>query len=105
MRDLGAVPVFAATLAAACAHRAPTPEPAPAPRPPAAPPSPSPVLRPKPAVREFGSLSAAEPALVSAEDRRAYDAVTLVAAATSPDASVRARAALSLGRIGDARAV
>ncbi len=45
-----------------------------------------------------------EPALVSAEDRRAYDEPTLRAAAASADPAVRARAALSLGRIGDERA-
>ncbi len=39
------------------------------------------------------------------EDRRAFDAATLDAAASSRDAAVRARAALALGRIGDARAV
>ncbi len=52
----------------------------------------------------FASLAEAEPALMALEDRRAFEAPTLESAASSRDAAVRARAALSLGRIGDARA-
>jgi cyclophilin family peptidyl-prolyl cis-trans isomerase/HEAT repeat protein len=101
-RGLGALgAVFLS--AAACAHRPPTaaaPAPTPipaseasaAPTPPAAPPS---------AI----SLARIEPSLVSAEDRRAFDALLLSSAASSADPTVRARAALALGRIGDARAV
>ena len=56
------------------------------------------------AARAFASLAEAEPALLALEDRRAFEAPTLESAASASDASVRARAALSLGRIGDARA-
>jgi cyclophilin family peptidyl-prolyl cis-trans isomerase/HEAT repeat protein len=52
----------------------------------------------------MASLERAEPVLVALEDRRAYDEATLEAAASSPDAAVRARAALAAGRIGDERA-
>jgi cyclophilin family peptidyl-prolyl cis-trans isomerase/HEAT repeat protein len=57
------------------------------------------------AVRTFTSLADAEPALMSAEDRRAFDAPVLQAAAVSTEPLVRARGALALGRIGDERAV
>jgi len=57
-----------------------------------------------PSPTRASTLSEIEPALVSAEDRRAYDAPVLEAAAGSHDAAVRARAALALGRIGDERA-
>lgn len=50
------------------------------------------------------SLSEAEPLLLALEDRRAFDAPALSAAASSAEAPVRARAALALGRIGDERA-
>jgi cyclophilin family peptidyl-prolyl cis-trans isomerase/HEAT repeat protein len=52
----------------------------------------------------FASMAEAEPALLSLEDRRAFDRAVLDAAAGSADAGVRARAALSAGRIGDDRA-
>ena len=52
----------------------------------------------------FASLSEAEPALMMLEDTRGFDAVTLQAAAKSPDAAARLRAALCLGRLGDDRA-
>jgi len=105
LRGLGAVFVLAA---AACASQrgaaAPPPAPAPTPAPSAAAPPPAPPPTPTPAPRGFSSLAEAQPALVSAEDRRAFDAPTLDGAARSSDAAVRARAALALGRIGDARA-
>ncbi len=41
--------------------------------------------------------------LLGLEDRRAFDGAVLDAAAASPDAGVRARTALSVGRIGDDR--
>ena len=63
----------------------------------------TPTPTPTPA-RAFASLAEAEPALLALEDRRAFDAPTLESAASASDAAVRARAALSLGRIGDARA-
>jgi len=73
---------------------------------------PAPAARPEPASapqppapRSFASLADAEPALVSAEDRRAFDGPTLEAAIASKDSAVRARGALALGRIGDERAV
>jgi len=52
----------------------------------------------------MASLEEAEPALVALEDRRSFDGRTLEAAASSPEATVRARAALAAGRIGDERA-
>ncbi len=45
----------------------------------------------------------AEAALLELEDRRAFDASTLDSAVRSADPAIRARAALALGRIGDAR--
>ena len=86
-RSLTVALILAAT---GCASR-------PATRAEAPPPSPTPAAR-------FVSLEEAEPALLSLEDRRAFDAVLLGAAASSPDESVRARAALAAGRIGDERA-
>jgi cyclophilin family peptidyl-prolyl cis-trans isomerase/HEAT repeat protein len=89
--------------AAGCAHRgAPrggTPVPASTPTP-AALVAPTPSSPPRAA-----NLSDIEPALVSAEDRRTYDAPALEAAAGSREPAVRARAVLALGRIGDERAV
>ena len=82
------------------ADRAPAPAPTPAAEPEA---TPTPAPTPAP-VRAFASLAEAEPALVSLEDRRAFEAPTLDGAASSRDAAVRARAALALGRIGDGRA-
>jgi cyclophilin family peptidyl-prolyl cis-trans isomerase/HEAT repeat protein len=57
-----------------------------------------------PVTSRFASLADAEPALLSLEDRRAFDAAVLEAAASSTEDSVRARAALAAGRIGDERA-
>ena len=48
-------------------------------------------------------MAEAEPALLSLEDRRAFDARVLEAAVASTQADVRARAALAAGRIGDDR--
>ena len=82
------------------ADRAPAPAPTPAAEPEAAStPAPTPIP-----ARAFASLAEAEPALLALEDRRAFEAATLDAAASARDAAVRARAALALGRIGDARA-
>src|SRR5258708_2722099 len=53
------------------------------------------------AARVFASLSEAEPELMALEDMRRFDSATLQAAAKSPDAAARARAALCLGRIAD----
>ena len=77
-------------LATGCAHRIddPVEEPASTPVP----------------ARVFASLAEAEPTLTALEDRRAFDAATLDDAAASPNAAVRTRAALALGRIGDGRA-
>ena len=55
------------------------------------------------AVPRFASAPEAHALLLQAEDRRAYDAALLGAAAKSPDASVRSHAALAAGRIGDDR--
>jgi cyclophilin family peptidyl-prolyl cis-trans isomerase/HEAT repeat protein len=89
-----------AASAAACTQRLAGPA---GPTPTAAP---APALAPTPAaVSAFSSLADAEPAFVSAEDRRVYDAPVLGAAAASPNAAVRARGALAYGRIGDERAV
>ncbi len=87
---------FLLLASAACAHRGATPaKPIPAA-------TPVPAAAPAPTRAE--SPTDLEPALVSAEDRRAYDEPTLRAAARSADPALRARAALSLGRIGDERA-
>jgi cyclophilin family peptidyl-prolyl cis-trans isomerase/HEAT repeat protein len=81
-----------AVWAAGCATPAPTGRPA------------APVERPAAApAHVFASLSEAEPVLMALEDTRGFDAATLQAAAKSPDASARARAALCLGRLGDDR--
>jgi cyclophilin family peptidyl-prolyl cis-trans isomerase/HEAT repeat protein len=91
VRAIGALVLLAGAMAA-CAGRpvrptaAPVPESAPAP------------------ARALTSLAEAEPALTALEDRRAFDAATLDDAAASPNAAVRALAALAFGRIGDARA-
>ncbi len=93
---LGAVIVSVAAglgSSAGCSARKPRPaEPIPAP---------SPVPAPAAAM---ASLEEAEPALVALEDRRSFDGPTLEAAASSPEAAVRARGALAAGRIGDERA-
>ncbi|MGE5413701.1 MAG: peptidylprolyl isomerase [Syntrophomonadaceae bacterium] len=91
-----------AALAVGCASpRYPT---APPPAPPAAAPTPPAGAVPTPSVGPSASLAELEPALVLAEDRRSFDPV-LASAAASKDAGVRARGAVALGRIGDARAV
>ena len=96
--------VFVFLVAAAgCAHR--TAPPAGAPVPPASTPTPTSPGVTLPSPPRSAALSEIEPALVSAEDRRAFDAPLLEAAAGSRDPAVRARAALALGRIGDERAV
>ncbi len=51
----------------------------------------------------FASPAQARAHLLQLEDRRAFDASTLGAAARHPDAAVRAHAALAAGRIGDDR--
>lgn len=51
----------------------------------------------------FSSPAEAEAALVELEDRRAFDEALLATAAAASDASTRARAALSIGRISDDR--
>lgn len=53
--------------------------------------------------RVFASVSEAEPELMALEDMRRFDPATLAAAAKSPDAAARVRAALCLGRIADER--
>jgi cyclophilin family peptidyl-prolyl cis-trans isomerase/HEAT repeat protein len=70
---------------------APTAAPGTAPPPPTAP------------LRTFAGPAEAEAALLELEDRRAYDPSTIESTARSNDPSVRARAALAIGRIGDAR--
>jgi cyclophilin family peptidyl-prolyl cis-trans isomerase/HEAT repeat protein len=65
-------------------------------RPEAAPETPTPVP-----ARVFATLAEAEPELVALEDTRGFDRATLVAAAGSPDAALRARAAVTLGRLQD----
>lgn len=57
---------------------------------------------PEPAPR-FSSAAETQAALLELEDRRAYDEAVLSAAAKASDPAIRARAALALGRIGDAR--
>jgi cyclophilin family peptidyl-prolyl cis-trans isomerase/HEAT repeat protein len=90
--------------AASCTHRVYDPA-LPTPTPPSAR-TPTPVPTPTPTpIPAYVSLSEAEPAIVFAEDRRAFDAPILRAAAASHDVAVRARGALALGRIGDAQAV
>jgi cyclophilin family peptidyl-prolyl cis-trans isomerase/HEAT repeat protein len=53
--------------------------------------------------RTFVGAAEAEAALLELEDRRAFDASTLESASRSADPTIRARAALALGRIADAR--
>ena len=94
--------VLCLAAAGACAPpRYPTAPPAPSP---AAGTAPAPEAAPTPAAAASAPLAEVEPALVLAEDRRSFAAI-LPAAAASKDPAVRARAALALGRVGDARAV
>src|SRR5689334_17187750 len=58
---------------------------------------------PSTAPPRWASSADAEADLLALEDRRAFDAETLSAAARSSDAATRARAALALGRIADDR--
>ena len=88
VRALGVV-VFLAAAVTRCAGRTAAPAIAAAPSP-----TPAPLV----------SLKEAEPLLLSLEDRRAFDAGALSAAARSSDAPLRARTALALARIGDERA-
>ena len=81
-----------AILASGCAAPAPPSRPAVPAAPPAAPPS-----------RAFAVLSEAEPLLTQIEDERSFDPETLGAAAKSPDAALRGRTAICLGRLGDPR--
>ncbi len=91
-RALGALGAVIVSVATGCAGAKPSAAPASA-----SPPSPAPAAA-------MASLAEAEPALVGLEDRRAFEAPTLEAAASSADSAVRARAALAAGRIGDERA-
>lgn len=68
-----------------------------------APASPGAPASPPVAIRSFAGAAEAEAALFELEDRRAFDASVLHSAARSPDAAIRARAALAAGRIGDPR--
>ena len=84
--------LFAAAVAVSIARCAGAPPPqAAAPTPAAAPP------------RRFASADEARALLLQQEDRRGYDAAILSAAARSPEAEVRRRAALAIGRIADER--
>ena len=67
---------------------------------PATPSAPAPPTAP---LRTFSGPAEAESALLEIEDRRAFDASTLESAARSNDPALRARSAIALGRIGDAR--
>ncbi len=101
-RSLGALGAMVLSLAASrCASRRPTAAPPPAAATPEAraAATPTPVAAPR-----FRTMAEAEPVLLGLEDRRAFDGSILEAAAASPDADVRARAALAAGRIGDDRA-
>jgi cyclophilin family peptidyl-prolyl cis-trans isomerase/HEAT repeat protein len=71
-----------------------------APAPPGRPATPPETPTPIPA-RVFATLAEGEPELVALEDSRAFDGTALAAAAGSPDAALRARAAVTLGRLGD----
>jgi cyclophilin family peptidyl-prolyl cis-trans isomerase/HEAT repeat protein len=51
----------------------------------------------------FASPNEADASLLSLEDRRAFDEATLSSAARAPEPSIRAHAALAVGRIGDER--
>ena len=108
-RALGALGVVIVSVAAGSSMGCPPPKPRPASEPAVAP-TPAPeASRHSDAEADAGAVASlaladAEPGLVALEDRRAFEASTLEAAAASPDAAVRARAALAAGRIGDERA-
>jgi len=90
-------------LAIGCASHPPPNLPAAAPNATAAAPETPSAAVPTPPSKPYATLDEARPALMSLEDRRAFDAGVLQAAARSPEPSVRARAALAVGRIGDPR--
>jgi len=99
-RSVGALGAAILSLAASrCASNRPTAAPASPPATPDATRAPAPV----PTAR-FRSIDEAAPVLLRLEDERAFDQAVLDGAAASPDAVVRAHAALSAGRIGDDRA-
>src|SRR5262252_4533445 len=79
-----------AAWAGACKTSAPATSRPEAPLPPTPPPG-----------RVFASVGEAEPELMALEDSRRFEPATLEAAAKSPDAAARARAALCLGRLAD----
>ena len=87
--------ILASILAGGCAGRSAPPPGAPVQ---ASTPTPAPAT-----AVAGGPVSEAQ--LLALEDRRVFDPVALGAAASHDGASVRARAALALGRIGDERAV
>jgi hypothetical protein len=108
-RALGALGAVIVSVAAGSSMGCPAPKPRPASATALAP-TPAPET-PRHSEADTGAgavaslaLADAEPRLVALEDRRAFEASTLEAAAASPDAAVRARAALAAGRIGDERA-
>ncbi len=104
-RALGALGAVIVSVAAGSSMGCPPPKPRPASAPALAPTPASEASRHADAdAGAVASLAEAEPGLVALEDRRAFEASTLEAAAASPDAAVRARAALAAGRIGDERA-
>jgi cyclophilin family peptidyl-prolyl cis-trans isomerase/HEAT repeat protein len=104
-RGVGALgAAFLVAGAVSCAHGTSAPALPETPPVSATAPSPTAAATPTP-IPAYAALSEAEPALVWAEDRRAYDAPILSAAAASARPDVRARGALALGRIGDGRAV
>jgi cyclophilin family peptidyl-prolyl cis-trans isomerase/HEAT repeat protein len=84
----------AAAVAAWIAGCAPNPPPNRPEAPPETTPTPAPA-------RVFATLGEAEPELTALEDARAFDRATLAAAAGSPDPALRARAAVTLGRLGE----
>ncbi len=69
--------------------------------PPASAASPPPTPAPTPIEPRRATLAEVEPALLAMEDRRALDEAAIAATASSPDAALRARTALAIGRIGD----
>jgi cyclophilin family peptidyl-prolyl cis-trans isomerase/HEAT repeat protein len=96
------IAVSAAALMVGCKTTRPTTTPTPyATRLPAATPTPapSPAVRPTPLPAGVD----AQAALLELEDRRSFSEPLLAGLAASPEASLRARTALALGRIGDLR--
>jgi cyclophilin family peptidyl-prolyl cis-trans isomerase/HEAT repeat protein len=96
------IAVSAVALTAACAGTRPTAAPSPTPHPsertPAATPTPAP-----PRATPLPTGVDAEASLLELEDRRAFSEPLLAGLAASPDAALRARTALAIGRIGDLR--